>query len=107
MFGFTRKKGCVCKDENDKVKIAHLLCDIEDLKFTHKLALREMEQLCKIKCEKIVIELKKKDLAMEKEYSGKVIASLICIDQERSKMVDKLLSRIPNISASLEVKKGK
>ena len=79
---------------------------VKMLENKHKMAIRELEQLCQMKCEKMDIELKKKELEMRHSYSRLQVDNANVAVKRIESILDQVIDLIPNISASLEVKKG-
>ena len=100
-----------------KTRIRELKDDIESLKTTKKMEQREIEHLVKLKEEKLNVDFQKKELelkgelqdktmVMQTEYHNLTIKNLDTARSEMKEIYTKIMERLPNISASLEVRKG-
>ncbi len=99
-----------------KKQIRLLKDESEDLKTTKKMEQREIEHLVKLKEAKLDIEHQKTELKLKDSFKDKEMAlqtdffkkSTDQLETARKEMKDiheKILERLPNITASLEVKK--
>lgn len=100
-----------------KTRIRELKDEIESLKTTKKMEQREIEHLVKLKEEKLNIEFQKKELElkaqlqdeimnMQTEFHNLTIANIDEARQEMNQIYSQIMQRLPNITASLEVRKG-
>ena len=100
-----------------KTQIRKLKDEIESLKVTKKMEQREIEHLIKLKEEKLNIEHQKKEVELQKQFQEKEMAmqqnfhslTIKNIETAQKDMKDiytQIMERLPNITASLEVRKG-
>ncbi len=100
-----------------KTQIRKLKDEIESLKVTKKMEQREIEHLVKLKEEKLNIDFQKKELelkgqfqdktlVMQTEYHNLTIKNLDVARDEMKEIYTQIMQRLPNITASLEVRKG-
>lgn len=87
--------------------------ELEDVKSKKKIELMEIEHLVKMKEEKNAIELEKKIVAMQKEFNEKEVQLLKNHQEKTLEMIattkrefndlyKEILSRLPNINATVE-----
>lgn len=100
-----------------KTQIRKLKDEIQSLETTKKMEQREIEHLVKLKEEKLNIEHEKRKvkqqadfqtklMAMQTEYYDLTIKNLNDARGEMKQIYTQIMERLPNITASLEVRKG-
>ena len=99
-----------------KKQIRELKDEIESLKTTKKMEQREIEHLVKLKEEKLDIDHKKKELELKNQfkdsemelqtkYHNLIIGKIETAQKDMKDIYAEIMKRLPNITASLEVKK--
>jgi len=99
-------------------RVRELKDELADLKTTKKMEEREIEHLVKIKEEKLNIEHQKrtldlqqsfsaKEMQLQTNYHDKIMKALAESKKDMTEVHQGILKRLPNISASLEVKRRK
>lgn len=99
-----------------KKKIRELKDEIESLKTTKKMEQREIEHLVKLKEAKLDIEHQKTELELKDKYKSMemelqtkyhdlIVAKIEKAQQDMKDTYAEIMKRLPNITASLEVKK--
>lgn len=101
-----------------KEKIQKLKDEVADLQTAKKQELRDIEHLVKIKEEKLNIEHQKseltlkdqykdKEMELQTEYFEKVMKQVETAKTDMQKIYEQILLRLPNLNASLEIKRRK
>jgi len=99
-------------------KIQKLKNELADLTKTKELEIRDIEHLVKCKTEKAEIEqskkenelekaLIKKEMDLQKEYFVKTCEQLDVAKKDMQTIYAQILERLPNLNASLEIKRRK
>ena len=99
-----------------KKQLRELKDEIESLKTTKKMELREIEHLVKLKEEKLDIEHAKREIELQKEfqakemklqteYHDKIIAAVEVARKEQQETYKEIMKRLPDVSVMLGSKK--
>ena len=99
-----------------KTKVRELKDEIESLKTTKKMEQREIEHLVKLKGEKLDIEHQKKELELKDQfkdmemklqtrYHDLIIGKIETAHESMKEIYSQIMTRLPNITAALEIKK--
>jgi len=92
--------------------------ELEDLKLTKKMEMRETEQLVKMKEEKLGIDYEKKAASLERtfaqkemdlqtKYHGKVLDLIDADKKDRKDMYEKILARLPDTNLAIKLGSGR
>ena len=103
-------------DLKQKAKVATE--NLEELKLTKKIELRDIEHLVKIKEEKNAIELEKKTIELQKQFNdkemlllkenqAKVLEIIETTKKEFKELYTEILNRLPNINATIDLNQKK
>ena len=99
-----------------KKQVRELKDELESLKTTKKMEQREIEHLVKLKEAKLDIEHQKTELDLKDKYQSMemklqtqyhdlIVAKIEKAQQDMKDTYGKIMERLPNITASLEVKR--